>query len=111
MKKMIIAASALILLTACNNNSADEKNATKLEAAPITTQQANPADADVPIATNKAPPAQSTPLTKHPETNVSNEATKWVDQTKKLGKAAWDASKEAAARHYVTAGLSEKLLS
>ncbi len=94
MNKMILAASALILLTVGNNLAADEGMS-----APQTIQQAGPVvnagDSNGTIAPTVQP---SNPPAKTAESNMANEATKWVDQTKKLGETAWDASKKAAGK-------------
>jgi len=79
MKKMMRAVCASMLLAVCGNIHADEEKVAKEEVAPKTSQQA-------------MPPAETQ------ESSMSTEASKWVDQTKKLGKTAWDASKKAAGK-------------
>ncbi len=89
-------ASTLLLLTVGSNIAADEEVAAAKDM-----QQATPAvdagDSNGAMATKETPPAQQADLeAKTEDASVTDEATKWVDQTKKLGEAAWDASKKAA---------------
>ena len=79
MKKMMQAACAIMLLVVCGNVHADEEKAVKEVVAPEAIQQTDPA-------------------VKTEDASVTKEASKWVDQTKKLGKTAWDASKKAAGK-------------
>ncbi|MCP3671980.1 MAG: hypothetical protein GY814_16420 [Gammaproteobacteria bacterium] len=96
MKKMMLVASTLLLLTVGSNIAADEE-----VAAPKTLPQVTPATdngvTNGAMANTETPSVQQViPLTKTEDASVTGEATKWVDQTKKLGEAAWDASKKAA---------------
>ena len=82
MKKMMIVASAFILLTVCGDAFAEHgSKAAKATATQIEQQQTKTA-------------------TKSEGSELSKEASKWVDQTKKLGETAWESSKKTAEEAY-----------
>jgi hypothetical protein len=81
--KRALTLSAILLITACGDKPADAETAAKATT-PNQTQTAKP----------KATASQNS------GTDLSRETDKWLDQTKKLGSSAWDATKDAAGDAY-----------